>query len=150
MSTDDLKYAWAAYRKGGFKDIPEGLAPVEFNERLLSGVEKVSEVYTLTMPKDGSRLPLGLVFVNMINDPTPHILPSVVWFPWATTRNKLETFTKWLAETRLQAMVMITAPRSEHSFHLALCRRGILRTIGSIHGFFEDENAMLYQSVRKA
>ena len=155
MSADDLKYAYAAHKMAIMDGMPRNAQPIEFNERFISGIEQMTEVYTLTIPNGEGRKPIGLVFTTLVDDPetTPHILPKTLWFPWATNRNRFEAFTKWLAEMRLETMILISAPRTQHKFYIALCRRGIMRPIGTIRGFLRgevDENdAMLYQSVVK-
>lgn len=151
MQDGDLAYAYAAYKQGAFPGMPEGLRPRGFDLKFYEAAAFVEEIYTLTARHDGGRRPVGLILARIAEEPdmAPRIEPHLLWFPWATPRNKLETSVKWLAEMRLKYLVLIMTPLKDKIFFTHLCRHGVLRVIGKIHFLFgEDDDGMAYQSTR--
>ena len=151
MQAGDLAYAYAGYRQGAFPGMPEGLKPREFDVAFYKAAVQWEEIYALTVKHTNGRRPVGLMLARITEEigMPARMEPHLMWFPWATPRNKLETTVKWLAEMRLKHLVLIMAPLKEKVFFTHLCRHGVLRVIGKIHRLFgEDDDGMAYQTVR--
>lgn len=141
--TDDLKYLWAAYKKGAFPEhiFPQGMEVVEFNALVHSLISNISMVYMLE--RDGK--PMGLVTANLV--PPNRMEPHVDWFPWATNRNKLECAIKFLNEMRKRGILLIVWSKKDATpFFTHIAKYGILHRIGKVINYNgKKEDAMLFQ-----
>lgn len=139
----DLGVLWAAYRRGA-QWFPEGLNAAEFRAALTAELRKWSVAYVLTAQGEmGALTPVGMVTCA---DDGYRNTPAVTWFPWATTRNKIECCLKWLWEVRKSRVVLFHVKHSERKFWDQLARYGSLRFVGIVKNFFgPDANALYYQ-----
>lgn len=81
-------------------------------------------------------------------------MPHVVWFPEASSRNRLELGLKLFMSLKKQHLVLINivSQKGEKSadvrFHEHLCKYGVLRRVGTIRDYYgADVNNVLFQSV---
>jgi len=144
---DDLKWLWAAYRSGAFTEwLDADLSQADFAEKMLA---YFMEIYArrgevmIGLANFGSRpmSPVGLFRVDTFQGA---FWPHVVWFPWATARNKLEVvvgFIQWLKE---QGLVLISAEPKNIPFFSHVARYGLIRRVGTIKG---RGKMALYQGV---
>ena len=128
LSEDDLPFLWAAYRKGAFQGFPEGLAPSDFNAELVSRLKGVGEAHILTAPGTrGKHTPTGLVTTTTDGYKT---WPRLVWFPWSSSRNKVECFVKWVNEARKTRKVLFEVEPADKRFMDHMARYGIVTCRG--------------------
>lgn len=74
---------------------------------------------------------------------------EVLWFAWATPRNKLESAVNWINEMRRHFLFLAATTRSGSPFFRHLMKYGILDCTGKVPGWFGDgETAMLWHSRR--
>lgn len=97
--------------------------------------------YAWIMEADTSkgRMPVGIVFglgygqMIMIGD--------TQWFPWASTRNRVESFAQLLNTMRNHYHIVGYTKKSEMEFMNHMCRHGILRRVGTLHSLNGKEQA---------
>ncbi len=149
ISDSDVKWVYAAYKKGAFPDIQEGMDGIGFRSALLEHYDRMGgEMWILAAPNDVSSAegakPVGLIQGQV----TAHVVePHVYWFPWATPRNKVETILKYLAGMRFRAVVLVHASETDAVFFDHIAAYQVLRRIGTIHNYYGMmENAVLYQT----
>lgn len=96
--------------------------------------------YFVLIAKTGKgEVPVGVIAEN--RKPTM-IEPHVVWFPWASDRNKLETIMKFVNEMRREVLVVIFAEYKERRFWNLLSNYGIIKrrtATGGIKGWYGDD-----------
>lgn len=145
----DLRYAFAAYKKGGLKDfnLPDDLEPNDFNEAF---IQKVSEnfhfAWTMIAKSSNGMIPIGFVFG--INNGTYLHIGSLTFFPWATDRNILEGVTKFLDEIRGNTMALWLTEEKNVLFQ-KIAKTKIIRRVGTVYDFIDSKYAQ-YQTVATA
>lgn len=88
QSLDDLRYAWVAYKRGWNSIIQPGLDANEFSIYLAQVLDRFNSVYLLhALSINNALIPVGILAILGNGAAQPYI----AWFPWASTRNKLET-----------------------------------------------------------
>jgi hypothetical protein len=137
----DLKWIGAAWRKGGLKALGEDfartdLAPDEMLGRARELLSRLPSAWMLEAPVQGRPRPVGLL-AGTVDD--RRLTPHVLWFPWASKRNRLEAVVKFLNVARRDFVVLVWARRDEAKFFECVARHGILKRMGPpIPGFFAD------------
>jgi len=131
---EDLKFAWAAYKRGAFGDIfAEELSPQEFRDAFSNEVTQAYHaIWTLLADK-----PVGMVF-GFWAHPLPKLAPylildRVVWFDWATPRTRVEGAVNFLNETRQDFPMIGFAEGDDKRFFEMICKHGIIRRVGTSH-----------------
>lgn len=77
------------------------------------------------------------------------LTPRVIWFPWASSRNRLECSLKWLTEARKTTMPVFHVDEALRGFFRHLCRYGVLREVGVEHHVPRPgRTSWRYQAVR--
>ena len=134
----DIKWLFAAYRKGSF-DLPKGLDAKQFSVEAAKILSEMDEAYLLMSDK-----PVGIVLSDVRN----HLMePHVIWFKWATPRNIYESSIHFINEIRKSyVMLFFTRKDADRSFWEATLKHGILKRVGKIEGYYENGDSMLYQS----
>ena len=124
----DIRYVWASYSLGGFEGAFEAdLSGLEFEEAFLDRVGEGVGAFTLFAPnKDDA--PVGLMLVAGFDG---NLWPHVIWFPWASPRNKIEVVLRFLNDMRRDAKLVVAAETKDRDFFVTMCRYGVMRRIGT-------------------
>lgn len=134
VEIEDLPYCWAAYRRGVSFELPDGLDKANFTEQLTSMILAHYGVWTLL----AKSMPVGLVFGSIaafLSRPESLVvqLGGAIWFPEATSRNKVEVMVSLLNGLRDVPAWFIWVTTIEHkAFAVHMCRYGIARRIGTL------------------
>lgn len=107
-------------------------------------LEGVAEMFMLhaPAPKDA---PVGIVMCLPGQRPD-HSWPHVVWFPWATLRNRLESAGRFLNVMRREVKMFVAADSEGRPFFDRIARYGILRRAGTSKEWFGEEDATLFET----
>ena len=135
---EDLKWLWGAYRKGGV-DLPEGLTPQDFREKAADMLAGFDEAYLLEIDR-----PVGVVGVGF-TDGERVFQPRALWFPWASSRDKLTATLRFLREMGKERVGMIFSEPEDKSFLEHVCRYGVLRRVGKVYDMGPKE-MVLFQT----
>lgn len=144
IEQSDVKYAFAAYKVGALKDLfPGGLEPAAFKDAfeayVLSNAEAAWVVITRT--KNGF-IPCGLAFGGWAPQQAYMVIIGIVWFPWASKRNKLEGTVGFFRAIR--DMNWMGFALGEHKrIYEVCCMHGIMRRIGTTH--MNNKHASVYE-----
>ena len=124
------------------KDFEEGL----YNYLLLS-----DEVKTI----ESDKRPIGIF---MLKERDWIIEPHVVWFPWASARQKIESVTKLLDDIRRKPWdggfgpekktAFIRSSKKDSKFFTHIAKYGILRRIGTSETLGPDGAEALFETKR--
>lgn len=143
-----MKYLWAAYKRGVFKELPPELDPFDFRRTVLASLEGIlaaGEAWTLSAKTPKGEIPVGLVLARIKDG---FCEPTVFWFPEASARNKLETSLRWLIDHKQKYKLVLWIGPKDWTFFGHLCKYGVLRTVGKYRGYFPDgTDALLFQGV---
>ena len=114
---------WAAYSQGGWRDVlVEGLGPQAFKSALEELVASVNHEWIL----EANREIVGLAMANEVCAGRA-IEVQVDWFPWATTRHKMEAAAGFFREATKHFQVFIFSAEPSRGFWLRFCRYRLLR-----------------------
>lgn len=72
---------------------------------------------------------------------------DVIWFPWASKRNKLETTLHFINEIREHLVVMEFAKQNDKKHWEHICKYGVMRRVGTVNDLAATgEPIALFQS----
>jgi hypothetical protein len=136
IEDDDVKYAWAAYRKGALEAM--GFAP-DLNAQTFTDA---FESYVLTnaraawtvmaQTKDGF-IPIGFVLGDWAPQGAFMMIVGISWFPWATRRNIVEGTVAFFSRVRKEMNLMGFASREHMPLYDVCCAHAVMRRVGTSH-----------------
>jgi hypothetical protein len=147
---DDMKYLYAAWRKGAKPlDVIQAETPEEFTEAFADHAAKRYQIaYTmLATPPGKDNMPVGVVFgIKPFYDQPVMWIGDFLWFPWASTRNKLEAAVHFFNQMRKECTIIgfcepVAIPFFEH-----ICRYGVMRRAGTVFDLFEEGARAIFQT----
>lgn len=139
----DLKWLWAAYRKGAFA-IDEDLPQEQFKEAIAHYFNGHNALYMMLAKVQGELVPVGIMACQ---DHGYRIEPFAVWLPWASARNKLESALNFFNKIRVTRLGVLFVPEKEILLFEKIARYGILQRRGTVGRFFEDgQFAAIFQT----
>lgn len=147
MEPNDLKYLWAAYRKGA--DFGEAFVPdldaAAFRERFEAISSGLSEGWIITADtKEGYR-PAGVIFGAVAPLGAYLVIVSATWFPWATKRNVLEGTVAFLNTVRRLPVIWYATDEHKRLYEVC-CMHGIVRRVGTSFVVFPGRPAAVYET----
>lgn len=77
------------------------------------------------------------------------MMGEIVWFPWASTRNKLEAALTFFNGLRDELVIMEWSPHSERRSWEHICRYGIMRRVGTVYGMANEPMAVFQTKARQ-
>lgn len=144
-----MGHVWAAYRQGlHFPDIEPGLDATEFRERFGEWVlVNYDAAWTMFAKAKGKVQPVGLA-LGYWSHPSDRVMAMdrFAWFPWASTRNRVESAVNFLVKIRHEIPMVGFARPADDGFFVALLRHGMIRRIGTSFTIFGDEPALVYET----
>lgn len=150
IEADDLQYAWAAYRKGALNALsPEDLKVQEFQAAFGELItSRYDEGWTLSAGVGGKLIPVGFAFGFY-----PHyrakqslVMDTFVWFPWASSRNKVESAVNFLAKASVEIPMIGFVKMNDQRFVETVARHGILNRVGTSYTAFPGERAAIWET----
>lgn len=158
LAADDFRYFWAAYKKGSLASMGEKFAAgemkvEEFNLAFASELEEnYHRFWTLLGETRKGFVPVGVVLAFW-SHPDPGLAPYMVlnmmlWMPWASSRNKIESATHFLNAMRSQIPMIGFGRAADQKFFDVLLKHGIMRRVGTSFNVFPDGPAAVYETRR--
>lgn len=145
LEEEDLKWLWAAYKRGAFKWLPSDMDGQVFKDRALKLLATVSEAFVAYAPGHLDDQPVGLI--SLAIDQHDNYEVHVEWFPWATARNKIEVTAKFLREVGRYKNLVVYSEVKNKRFFERMMDYGILRRVGHVSNFFRGgDQAIMFQS----
>ena len=86
-------------------------------------------------------MPVGSVFGVVVGPFT--WIGDTFWYPWATTRNRIEAFVGFINYERRNTNLVGYAGAEDKDFFVYVARHGVIRRVGTLEA---DEPMALYQS----
>lgn len=152
VEDSDLKYIWAAYKKGS-------LAPMgdKFSDGLMSADEFKKEfeeavitqfnaAWTIFANTRKGFIPVGVVFAAWAPNAPYLIVTGLCWFPWASKRNVIESIVGFLNGVRKELMLVFYA-LPEHKRTYEVCAmHGVVRRVGTSYVAFPGKAAAVFET----
>lgn len=145
-----MRYFYAAYRKGGLSDmgLAQNLDAREFSIAFQHDVSSQCDgAWTLFAETKEGFIPVGGVFGFW-----PHMqaewmmVHGIVWFPWASVRNQVESLVGFFNAIRTQ-IPMLGFTRQDHKRIYEICAaHGVMRRVGTSQNVFRGEPAALFET----
>jgi hypothetical protein len=147
---DDVKYAWAAYKAGAFGALlPGGIEADDFRAAFENKiVGRFDALWTLLAGTKKGYLPAGLVLGFWPHPEIQHfmVVDALVWFPWSTPRNRIESVTNFVSKLRSEIPLMAFVRQANKEFLEVLARHGIVRRVGTSYTVFAGEPASVWET----
>jgi len=139
-----MRYLWAAYQMDFWRDsVPSGLTREAFAEMVMETLGAFDIEWILEARLPSGPRPVGLVVGKFLNNGERVIEPHLEWFPWVTTRQKLETTAQFVREIGKKYKILVFA--RDTKLWDRLQRYRILKKASKIKAYFSsDEDAQLY------
>lgn len=148
IETDDVRYAWASYKVGGFDGVfPEGMTPAEFKERFSDMVvSRFDAAWTLFAETKQGWAPAGIALGFYPHPEATRflILDKMAWFPWASPRNRVECAAQFFDEVDIPMMGF--SRRDDTPFFTVLAKIGLLRRVGTSVNVFPREPTAVWET----
>lgn len=143
IDDDDTRYFWAMHRK----EVDEAVTPEEFRLWFSDLKAQFDKGWIVEAPTSRGIMPVGSVF----GVSTGHYFEAshVIWFPWATARNKLEATVSFFNKLRNEMLILFHCPKEERRFFEKVSDHGVLRKVGHIHDLYDGEPAVQFQTRAK-
>lgn len=150
LDEGDVFYAWAAYRAGVFNDVfQKDLPAPQFKEAfgaLLTS--RYDAAWTMFAQTHKGFIPVGLAlgfWPHRVARPFM-VLDALVWFQWASSRNRIEATVGLLNKTRQEIPMIGFARQCDKRFMEMLARHGIVRRVGTSRNVFSDGPASVWET----
>lgn len=148
----DLRYTFAAYKKGALSSMGEPFADTLMNADEFKAtfetfvLERYHAAWTLFAMTRKGFIPAGIVFA--VNAPgAPYmIVNGMVWFPWASCRNVVEAIVNFLNGVRKQFPLMFYAAPEHKKVYEVCAMHGIIRRIGTSQIVFPGKSAAVFET----
>jgi hypothetical protein len=151
IEDDDVKYAWAAYKKGALSPMG-GAFSKEMNadefKRLFEAfvVANHHAAWTLVAPTIRGRIPVGIVLAAWAPNAPYMIVNGACWFPWASRRNIIEASVAFFNGIRKEmSLVFYALPEHKRAYEVC-AMHGIIRRVGTSHVVFPGQQAAVYET----
>jgi len=140
-----LRWLWAAYKLGAFAEVvPEGLDDNGFEEAIVDLLASVDFGWVIEAQGEEGLRPVGVV-LGQSRAAGRGVEPHVDWFPWATTRNRLEGIAVFLRDVSKQLKIFVFAEEGDTRFWSWYNKRRMLVGGGRVIDYFSrGEHAYLY------
>lgn len=153
-----MRYLWAAYKKGSLAELDAfaetGMSAETFQARLEAELDvNFHAAWTLFGQTKRGFLPVGLV-LGFWSSPDPKLSPfmilgAMIWFPWASPRNRIESAVNFFAKMRNELPMVEYAREKDKKFFEHIARHGVLRRVGTMRNVYEKEPAAVFETIRR-
>jgi hypothetical protein len=159
IEATDVRYLFAAYKDGALASMgaafaQAGMSAAEFKQAFEAEVvERYAGAWTLFAMTRKGFIPVGCV-LGFYSHPDPRLSPFMIvgdmlWFPWASARNRLEAAVNFFKVIRLTIPMVEYADDRAKPFFEVLARHGIVRRVGTMLSVYPDRQTAVFETTRK-
>lgn len=159
MESEDVRYVFAGYRKGALASMGAAFADgrmqaAEFKAAFETEVLNTYDAaWTLFAETALGYRPVGFVLGHWPMKNVDHapfmIVGDMVWFPWASARNRIAAAVNFFNVMRDEVPMMDYARLKDREFFLVICRHGIMRQVGTSQNVYPGQPAAVYETRRR-
>lgn len=153
IEDDDIRYIWAAARKGALEAMGPRFAAVSgmsledfkalFERTVL---EDYHGVWTVLAPTRRGVQPVGLVFGIWASKRQYMDVVGIAWFPWATKRNTIEATVAFFNSIRKEIPMVGYATDEHKRLYEVCCMHGVMRRVGTSFLVFPGSPAAVFET----
>lgn len=132
----DVRYAWAAYKKGALAELGEpytsDLDAAQFKSAFERTVLTTHHAWwTISGETKNGFIPIGIVVGEWGPSQAFMIIVGISWFPWASRRNIVEGTVKFFDGLRKQMKWVGFATPKHKPLYEVCCMHAIMRRVGT-------------------
>lgn len=153
----DVRYAFAAYKDGALKDMAGPFADPGMDAKTFKAVFEATVMaryhgaWTLFAHTAKGFLPVGMVFAfysHAEHALSPFmIIGDIVWFPWASRRNRVEAAVNFLSIVRKSVPLMDYAHGEINKrFWDVMCAHAVCRRVGTTMNVVKGQPVAIYET----
>lgn len=106
--------------------------------------------WTLIGPTKRGLIPVGFV-LGFWSHPEPRFAPFMIvgdmlWMPWATQRNRIESAAHFFAHIRSQIPMVEYAREPDRKFFDVMCRLGVMQRVGTMFNVYPGEKCAVFET----
>lgn len=152
IEDEDLRFLWAAYKKGALEPMGERFADgkmdaetfkTAFKDDVLSRFHAAWVLFATT--KKG-HVPIGIVFATWAPNASYMIVTGMCWFPWASKRNKIEGMVNFLSKIRKEFNLMFYALPEHKRLYEVCCMHSVIHRVGTSYAVFPGKSAAVFET----
>lgn len=152
IEAEDVKYAWAAYKKGGLsamggrfaeQDMDADAFRAEFESFVLSSHHAA---WTLFAGTKNGHIPVGVVFAAWAPNAPYMIVNGMCWFPWASRRNICESMVNFLNICRKETPLVFYALPEHKRLYEVCAMHGVVRRVGTSYVAIPGHAAAVFET----
>jgi len=156
IEADDVKYAWAAYKKGALATMGGAFveAAMDADQFRTAFEVEVTTTYhgawILTADTRRGHVPVGLA-LGFYSHPNPKFSPfmivgDMIRFPWASSRNWIEASVNFFNRIRAEIPMVEYADEKNKRFFEMMARHGIMRRVGTMHNVYPGQGTAVFET----
>ena len=157
IEAEDVRYAYAAYKKGALKDMAgpfadPSMTAEQFDVAFQSIVPtRYHGAWTLFAETRKGFLPVGMVFAfysHADHALAPFmIIGDMAWFPWASPRNRIEAVVYFFNRIRGEIpLVDYAIGEVNKRFFEMICQHGVMRRVGTTFNVAKGEPVAVFET----
>lgn len=152
IEDDDIRYVFAAYKNGALYSMGEPFMDTKmtadaFRDAFQSFVvEHYHAAWTLFAMTRKGFIPVGVVFGAWAPSSSYMIVNGMIWFPWASSRNKVETMVNFLNGVRGQVPLVFYAMPEHKRMYEVCAMHGIIRRVGTSQVAIPGHQAAVFET----
>lgn len=151
IEDDDVKYAWAAYKKGALSMMGEAFTQEMSAEQFKSLFEQFvisshHAAWTLIAPTSKGQIPVGIVLAAWAPNAPYMIVNGLCWFPWASKRNIVEAIVCFLNGVRKEFQLVFYALPEHKKTYEVCAMHGVVRRVGTSFVAFPGKQAAVFET----
>lgn len=149
IEADDIKYLWAAYKKGGLASMgfDPGMSPEEFKQAFEKAVtERCHAGWTLFAMTRNGFIPVGIVLAAWAPNAPYLIVTGAVFMPWASKRNIIECMVNFLNGVRREVALQFYATAKHRRLYEVCQMHSVVRRVGTSYVAIPGEAAAVFET----
>lgn len=156
LERDDMRYLWAAYKKGCLKSLGGAFETDELDAAQFSAAfeQELASTYqgawTLFAETKRGFIPVGVV-LGFYSHPNPQLAPFMIigdmlWFPWASPRNKIESAVYFFNRIRHEIQMVEYANEDAKPFFEMIAKHGVVRRVGTSYNVYPGTATAVFET----
>lgn len=152
-----MRYLWAAYKKGCLAGMAAPFDRTDMNadafreEFEATVTTRYHGAWTLFAETSKGFIPVGCI-LGFYSHPLPSFSPfmivgDIVWMPWASARNKIESAVNFFTKVRKDIPMMDYAyGTTAVKFMEMVARHGVMRRVGTTYNVVKGEPVAVFET----
>lgn len=150
IEEDDVRYLWAAFKKGALKDIgfdDTSLTAEQFSEAFHKFVlSNAHAAWTLFAPTKRGKIPVAVILATWGPGGNHLVVMGMAWLPWATKRNMVESMVGFVQGIRKEIPLMAYALPEHKRMYEVVAAHGCARRVGTSYVVIPGKQCAVFEA----